>query len=327
MTRFPLASPGGGEDPTPFFHTLPYLVRLSNSIRGPKSLGIGVLYHSVTLLDAVGLSMPPVDLTWDTFLNNAKKLTRDLSGDGQNDQWGFGVSTSFRSTSIYAIWGSGGDLVDDPSNPTRVTVAEPRAVRGLQFLQDLIFVHGVAPAPGRPQPSFVRGDQGMERQGTWGFANYRNLIRDFEWDITFFPRHPDVQRSGGYLGPDNIAISQACPHPDAAWEFVKFVIGPKGQQMIGMGGRSVPALSEAVRYFVRPDAPPQNARVILAGVEGYGRLVPRLADFRQMESEWTPENTAMLRGELAPETLAARIKQIMERYLDARRWGRHMSLD
>ena len=37
MTRFSLASPGGGEDPTPFFHTLPYLVRLSNSIRGPKS--------------------------------------------------------------------------------------------------------------------------------------------------------------------------------------------------------------------------------------------------------------------------------------------------
>ncbi|MGI6081455.1 MAG: ABC transporter substrate-binding protein [Limnochordia bacterium] len=281
----------------------------------PWDLGIGIFFHNVSLLESVGLSMPPVDFTWDTFLENAKKMTRDLDGDGRPDQWGFGVSTSFRSTSIYFIWGSGGDLMDDPVNPTRSTVTEPKALRGLQFLQDLIFEHGVAPAPGQPQPSFVRGDLGMHRNGAWNFVNFRSQISDFDWDVTFFPRHPEVPQSGGYLGPDNIAISADSPYPDEAWEFVKFVVGPKGQQMIASGGRSVPALSEAMRYFIRPDAPPRNARDLLNGVEGYGRLVPRLVDFRQMEGEWTPQNTAMLRGDLSPEAMALRIKEITERYL------------
>jgi|LSQX01.1.fsa_nt_gb multiple sugar transport system substrate-binding protein len=281
----------------------------------PWDLGVGILFHNVSLLESVGLTMPPVDFTWDVFLENAKKMTRDFDGDGRSDQWGFRVVSSFRSTSIYFIWGSGGDLVDDPVKPTRSTVTEPRALRGLQFVQDLVFQHGVAPALGTPQPSFVRGDLGMERNGAWNFANYRSQISDFEWDVTFFPRHPEIPQSGGYLGPDNIAISVDSPYPDQAWEFIKFVIGSKGQQMLASGGRSVPALSEAIRYFIRPDAPPRNDRVLLAGIEGYGRVVPRLADFRQMEQEWTPQNTAMLRGELSPEALAHRIKEITERYL------------
>ncbi len=284
----------------------------------PWDLGLGIMFHNKTLLQEAGLAMPPVDMTWPTFVENAQKLTRDRSGDGTIDQWGTSVSSSFRSTSIYSVWGSGGDLVDDPVNPTEVTIAQANAVRGLQAVTDLIHRYAVAPPLGSPQPNFINGNQGMHRNGTWAFVTYRQQISDFEWDVTYFPRHGDVARSGGYLGPDNIGISRTTESPDAAWEFVKFVIGPEGQAMIGKGGRSVPALNEAAReHFVDPQSPPENAEAIIAGAEWYGRLVPQIINFRQMEAEWTSENRAMLAAQQSPEVTAQRIKEITQRYLHA----------
>ena len=282
----------------------------------PWDIGLGIMFHNTTLLDEAGLSLPPVDLTWDEFLENALKLTRDRNGDGRIDQWGTMVAPGFRGTSIYFIWGSGGDLVDDPANPTRVTVTESAALRGLQFITDLVHRYNVAPAPGTPQPNFVRGNLGMLRNGTWAFAQYRTSITDFNWDVTYWPRHSDVPQSGGYLGPDNIAIGSTTQHPDEAWEFVKFVIGPEGQEILGRGGRSIPALNDAARrFFIDPTVPPRNAEAIVLGAEGYGRLVPRIYNFRQMEEEWTVENRAMLTGQQSPEQTALRIKEITERYL------------
>lgn len=283
----------------------------------PWDLGIGVLFHNTTLLAEAGLALPPLDFTWSTFLENAQKLTRDRNGDGSIDQWGTTVAQTFRGFSIYAVWGFGGDLVDDPVNPREITITRPNAVRGLQAVTDLIHRYGVAPRPGTPQPRFANGNQGMQREGTWAFLTYRQQIRDFEWDVTFFPRADDVAQSGGYLGPDNIAISRSTQAPDAAWEFVKFVIGPEGQEMIGRGGRSVPALTEAaVQFFVDPASPPRNAEGIILGAEGYGRLVPQILNFRQMESEWSREIQAMLAAAQSPEVTAQRIAEITARYLN-----------
>ena len=76
-----------------------------------------------------------------------------------------------------------------------------------------------------------------------------------------------------------------------------------------LGGRSVPALSEAMRYFIGRMLL-RNARDLLNGVEAMG-VWYTADDFRQMEVD--SQNTAMFRD------LSQRppcIKEITERYLD-----------
>lgn len=54
-------------------------------------------------------------------------------------------------------------------------------------------------------------------------------IEYWTWDptiqeITMVPKGPE--RRVIYGGPDSVAISKYTKHPEAAWEFVKFLIGP-----------------------------------------------------------------------------------------------------
>jgi len=55
------------------------------------------LIYRKDLLQAAGVPEPTGSWTWDEFLTYAKKLTRDLNGDGIIDQYGFGTSGRYVS--------------------------------------------------------------------------------------------------------------------------------------------------------------------------------------------------------------------------------------
>ena len=59
----------------------------------------------------------------------AKALTKDTDGDGAIDQYGLGTEASIFRLAPF-IWQNGGDIVDDPDKPTRLTLDTPEAKRG-----------------------------------------------------------------------------------------------------------------------------------------------------------------------------------------------------
>ena len=63
----------------------------------------------------------PSDWTWDDFLHAARALTRDTDGDGRIDQYGLGTEVSIFRLAPF-VWQNGGELVDDPRAPTRLTL-------------------------------------------------------------------------------------------------------------------------------------------------------------------------------------------------------------
>ncbi|MHB1417685.1 MAG: ABC transporter substrate-binding protein, partial [Chloroflexota bacterium] len=58
----------------------------------PTNYATVLLWYNMAMFDAAGLAYPTSDWTYDDLLTNAKALSKDLDGDGTNDEWGLGLS-------------------------------------------------------------------------------------------------------------------------------------------------------------------------------------------------------------------------------------------
>ena len=110
----------------------------------PQNLSSLVVYYNKALFDAAGVDYPTPDWSWDDFLRTAKALTRDTDGDGQIDQYGLGTEASIFRLAPF-VWQAGGDLIDDPAAPTRLTLDTPEARAATQWFVDLQVEHRVVP--------------------------------------------------------------------------------------------------------------------------------------------------------------------------------------
>ncbi len=108
----------------------------------PQNMSSLVVYYNQNLFDAAGLPYPSDDWTWGEFLAAAQRLTVDLDGDGQPDQYGVGIEPTLNRLAPF-IWQAGGELVDDPQNPTRLALDSPPST-------------ALCPTPWRPAPRVAK---------------------------------------------------------------------------------------------------------------------------------------------------------------------------
>ena len=111
-----------------------------------------ILYYNKNLFDEAGLPYPDETWTWDTFLDVTEKLTKDIDGDGKNDQWGFTAETGWPPPEMF-VWQAGGELVTPDLK--EVPIDTPEAIRGWEFWQSWIYddVHSV--------PEAIIGERGF----------------------------------------------------------------------------------------------------------------------------------------------------------------------
>ncbi|WP_426998094.1 ABC transporter substrate-binding protein [Pseudarthrobacter sp. N5] len=95
------------------------------------------MYYNPKMFADAGIAKPPA--TWDEFVADAKKLTKDTNGDGKPDQWGFtaaGASVAANSHQAF-VRGlqNGGSLFDKDGKPTFDSAAQ---VKGVKQFVDLM---------------------------------------------------------------------------------------------------------------------------------------------------------------------------------------------
>jgi multiple sugar transport system substrate-binding protein len=231
----------------------------------PQNLSSLVVYYNKNLFDQAGVAYPSDDWTWDDFLTTAKALTKDLDGDGVIDQHGFGTEPLLFRVAPF-IWQNGGDLVDNPDAPTRLTLDTPEARQALQWFMDLRLTHGVTPdaVQDRAELSesrFQNGRMAMYLNSRRGVPTYRE-ITTFDWDVAPLPQ--GAQRAG-ILHADAYCMAGASAAKDAAWKFIEFANSVEGQTIIARSGRTVPSLKAVAEspVFLDPEAKPQRSRVFL----------------------------------------------------------------
>ena len=195
------------------------------------------------------------------MIDKAKKLTKDLNGDGKTDQYGLGVEASIIRLAPF-IWSNGGQIVDDDENPTRLTLDDARGSgRARGVLRSCTSVDGVIP-----------GDEELESEDDeTRFQNGRvamilsipALDADVPHDQELrLGRRPaaEAQEAGRHPPLGRLLHGQGVEGEERGLEFMEYAVGPKGAPVIARTGRTVPSLKSVAesKAFLDPNAKPRE---------------------------------------------------------------------
>jgi multiple sugar transport system substrate-binding protein len=236
----------------------------------PHELGGVILAYNKDMFDKAGIKYPDYKWTWKDMLDAAQKLTKDTNGDGRVDQFGIDAPPSSFHFLLYFIWNSGGRLFS-PDKKTCL-INSPESIRGINYALDLIKKYKVAPVPGQEFndiSGFEMGKIGM-------IFTIRGYVRGalekvkFNWDVAPLPIGPLGKRYVN-TGTAGWGISSKTKYPKEAWDLLKFIVSPEGQEIVVKSGMIVP-----VRKSMRNNAeylklPPKNNIVFIDGVAPFGR--------------------------------------------------------
>jgi multiple sugar transport system substrate-binding protein len=275
-----------------------------------------LIFYNKSHLRSAGLPEPPADWDWDEFTRYARKLTRDLDGDGRIDEFGF-----MRFNFLYSLpWvlGAGGNELDPAM--TRCTLNTPEAIRGIRFAHDLTHRHRVTPLvtelPGMPlENMFLTGKIALAINAPWWLRHGRRAP-DLEWDVQHMPRGPRGRSTRTTC--EGIGMSAFSRHKEEAWEWVRFVVGEEGQRVICDYERGMPALrSVAERRFPNPRTPQHEERFLEAMEYARSQRIP--VQFGENNIVIIREWDLMLLGKRTPEQVVTNIERDVNAIMSAPR--------
>jgi len=226
----------------------------------PQNISSLVVYWNTDLFEAAGLEAPKPGWTWEEFAATARTLTR-------GGVKGVGIDPSITRMAPL-VWSAGGEIVDDPEQPTRTTLHEPRARAALQSVVDLI-ASGVTPSKEE------MAAQGLEEQFMTGkvamFMSSRVEVpalreqRGLAFDVAALP---SLGTPASVLHSDAYCISSSSRHKEAAAAFIAYAVGQQGQTVTALGGRTVPSLRSVAQSpaFLSPERAPASSQVFLDAV-------------------------------------------------------------
>ncbi len=134
-----------------------YFFQPGQTFGGMSAVETTLVFANKDLFEEAGVALPPTTAetawTWDQLVETAKLLTKDRQGrnatdpefDGGNVQQ-YGLNFAQGWIAWYALVRSaGGDFTDEAG--TTYTLNSPESADVFQKLQDLIYLHKVAPTP------------------------------------------------------------------------------------------------------------------------------------------------------------------------------------
>lgn len=281
----------------------------------PQNISSLVVYYNQDIFDAAGLDYPSSKWGWQSFIDTAVALTRDLDGDGTTDQYGLGLDPSLFRLAPF-VWQNDGPLVDDNDEPARLTLMRPPSLAALQWFTDLHNVHHVVPGRVEEQAQdsesrFLAGTTAMFLNSRRGVPTYRE-ITDFTWDVAPLP---NGKVSAGILHSDAYCMSSTTSVKEAAWQFIEFANSVTGQTIVARSGRTVPSLKQVAESeaFLDPQQPPSRAQVYIDNAAILQR-VPVISTWPEIEGVADQEIERAFYGDIAPEQAARLAFQRTEEY-------------
>ncbi len=249
----------------------------------PQNVSNLVVYYNKDLFTKASIPFPAKNWTWADFVNAAQRLT-STDAAGQK-VYGAGIEPQIIRVAPF-IWSNGGDIVDNPEKPTKLTLQEPLAREAIQAFMDLQLQYRVVPNEAEAKAEdiearFMNGRLAMFFQSRAATPTLRE-ITGFDWDVAPLPR---FKEPASILHSDAYCISEASQKKDIAWAFVEYAQGPDGQRRASELGRTVPSLKSIANSpaFLDATKKPASNQVFLDAVPTM-RLVPILSTWPKIES-------------------------------------------
>lgn len=277
----------------------------------PYDVSVFALAYNQDLFELQGISEPTKAWTWQQYLDNAKKLTRDANDDGAIDTWG---TTALPFWQVM-VWQSGGDVVDDVTSPQRSTLSTPEAQQGLQMLADLWLKEKVAPGPassGSAARTVLFG-QGKAAMACITRADMPvlNHVVDLRWGAFALPRGKVAANLALSSG---LCIPKSAAHQQGAWKLLAFFAGVEGQKQLLNGSFITPPLEELAEseYFAGVGTTGSNP--FLTGLK-VAHPLPFTPRYKEIAAVWEEELPALWTGKQTVQQVTARIDERVTKIL------------
>jgi len=215
---------------------------------------VPVLYYDKDQMANAGV-MEPADMhragrwSWEDMLSLAKKLTRDLNGDGLTDVWGLAhdISHGWKSSGYYEIWGlQAGEYFVSPDGYYRGN--QPAFVDMVQWWADLYNVHHVMQSPRPGVSTLPSGLSAMIMYGTHLHASAD--WREFRtWDMAPLPNLPQNKAYNYMFEHGAWVVNKNCADIDATMKFVEFLLSPEAVQIMSREVGFFPVRLSVAREF------------------------------------------------------------------------------
>ena len=217
-----------------------------------------VLYYNKDLFDAKGVAYPTNDMTWEEYDALAREMTDTTFGS----QIYGGHYHTWRSTiGLMGVLDGKHTILDgnyDFMKPYYEMVLAEEADGVVRKYSDLK-TEGL-----HYSAAFSGGDVAMLNMGSWFIATMISNLNSGEydsglcgnWGIVKYP-HAEGVEPGSTLGTiTGLAVTSASDTPDAAWDFVKWVSGEEGAEVMASSGNFPAIMTNEVKDMI-------------AGLEGF----------------------------------------------------------
>ena len=185
----------------------------------PFNKSVRALYWNKDLFATEGLTRAPA--TWDEYMDYARRLTKDLDGDGQVDQWGTAGEISAWMFENLLIQNGGSILGPDGA----AAFDRPEGVHALEYMVKLLTEYGKVTGGYEYQNDFQAGKVGMIEGSTVSLSFMQGK---YTFDMGTAPL-PAGKQSACLVAGTNVVIFADAPlaHKEAAWEFIKWFTSPE----------------------------------------------------------------------------------------------------
>lgn len=248
----------------------------------PQNVSSLVVYFNTALFKQAGIKPPHGGWSFEEFESIAQRLD---SGTVR----GVYVEPSLIRLAPFA-WGNGGDIVDDPDQPTRLTLDDPATREALDRLIGLHRELDVMPteeelAAQDAESRFLSSKLAMILSSRKDTPSFRE-VPSLRWDVLPLPT---LEKTSTILHSDAYCLSAGGSQQEAAADFVAFATGQQGQTLSALSGRTVPSLKEVAdsAAFLDSSVPPRHAEVFLEGIEDMRRtpVIPGWPEIEDVATE------------------------------------------
>lgn len=190
--------------------------------------GPAQLYYNEEMFLAAGL-LDPVHYirqnNWnqEAFVESARRMTQDRSGDGTPDQFGYDGFSTWAPSWVPFVRNQGGDIIGSDG---RSALNSPQVIEALEWLNSLHTIHGVTRSPGPGGGDWRSGSVGMAVRWQTSALIEKNLFDTFTMEAALIPAGP-----AGYAhvaGGVPVTVSSHTAHPELAYEFAKWLATQSG---------------------------------------------------------------------------------------------------
>lgn len=200
-----------------------------------------VLFYNKDIFDKAGVAYPTNDMTFDQYDKLARSLTVDTPGQ---EVYGAHYHTWRSAVQLFGVLDGKNTIIDGkydflkPYYDMVIKEQEDGVCQDYATLKTSGLHYSGA---------FAQGNIAMMNMGTWFISTLMDKIRTGEytdcknWGIVKYPHAEGVEPGSTLATITSLAIPSNAPHKDLAWEFINFVSGKDGAEILASTG-TIPAV-------------------------------------------------------------------------------------